>query len=146
MLLYRDVRERPAEALDRICAHLGVRTGLLDALPAENVTAHASASRVNEVLGHVVRTLTRLPLLPVPRALTGPVERFLQREQRLRVPLTTSEREALLPAFAEDIPLVEELTGFDLGHWRDPRNGTDRSPLTVSGPFGTGHRSIDRPL
>lgn len=149
VLLYRDVRQRPAEVLDRVSRFLGVDTGKLDGLPAENVTTHASSSWLNGLLSHVVRTLPALvrPLpAPVQRWAEAPAARLLQREQRVRVPLTAEEREALIPRFLDDIPLVEELTGFDLAHWRDPSNGSGRPPLDVQGRFGTAFSSIDRPL
>jgi hypothetical protein len=47
VLRYRELRESPADTLDRITAFLGVRTGLVTETTAENVTAHATPSRVN---------------------------------------------------------------------------------------------------
>lgn len=149
LLLYRDVRQSPATALDRICRHLGVQTGVVTQLSAENVTAHASPSLLNGLLSSAVRALPRLTR-PLPGRLqelaAAPAARLLQREQRTRTPLTPQERTALLPAFADDIDAVEELTGLQLDHWRDPRNGGDREPLDVRGRFGTAFTSIDRPL
>ena len=45
VLRYRELRESPAETLDRINAFLGVRTGLVTETTAENVTTHATGTR-----------------------------------------------------------------------------------------------------
>jgi hypothetical protein len=149
LLMYRDLRERPIEALDQVCAHLGVATGTVADLPAANVTAQASHSLVNDLLRNVVRhgpaVDGRLPG-PLRRVVSGRAERLLQREQGLRRPLTTTERAELIPYFAADIELLEKITGLSFDHWRDLRNGAVRPPLAVRGRFGTAHDSIDRPL
>jgi Sulfotransferase family len=149
LLMYRDLRERPIEALDQVCDFLGVATGAVTELPAENVTAQASHSLINRVLRTVVRhggtVDDRLPG-PMRRAVSGRAERLLQREQGLRKPLTTAERAELIPHFEADIELLESITGRSFDHWRDLRNGVVRQPLVVRGRFGTAHGSIDRPL
>jgi hypothetical protein len=146
VVLYRDLRQEPGETVDRICDFLGVRTGVLDELPAENVTAEAPHSPLHELVGRALRSLVhRLPD-PLESRLTASGRRVLQREQRTRTPLTVSEREQLIPHFDADITLLESLTGLRLEHWRDPRNGTARRPLDIRGPFGTAHTSIDRPV
>ena len=40
LLRYRDLKDAPAATLDRVCDFLGVRTGLLTAIPRENVNRH----------------------------------------------------------------------------------------------------------
>ena len=142
VVLYRDLRTDPVGTLDRICAFLGVRTGVVAEVPAENVTAAAARSRLS---GRVLPALDRLPAGLV-RPITRRVRRRLQREQQVRTPLTEVERAALLPAYEQDIAVLESLTGLDLAHWRDPRNGTSRPPLDIRGRFGTAHSDIDRPL
>jgi hypothetical protein len=149
LLMYRDLREAPIETLDQVCAFLGVATGAVAELPAANVTAQTSPSVLNRILRTVVRhggaVDDRLPGR-LKRSVSGPAERLLQREQSLRDPLTTEERADLIPAFETDIALLEAITDRQFDHWRDLRNGTTRAPLAVKGRFGTGHRSIDRPL
>jgi hypothetical protein len=149
LLMYRDLREHPTETLDQVCTFLGVATGAVEELPAANVTARASTSRVNRLLSNIVRRGGALDdRLPgrFQRAVSGPAERLLQREQKLRQPLTTEERAELIPYFNDDIALLESITGLPFDHWRDPGNGTMRAALPVRGRFGTGHASIDRPL
>ena len=146
VVLYRDLRQYPAETLDRICAFLGVDTGVVGELPAENVTAEAAHSTLHQLVGGTLRALShRLPE-PLERRLTASGRRVLQREQRTRTPLTEVERERLIPEFETDIALLESLTGLRLERWRDPANGTGRRPLDVRGRFGTAHTSIDRPV
>jgi hypothetical protein len=148
LLLYRDLRNHPAEVLDRICSFLGVATGLLTELPAENVTVQASNSRVNQSLSRGVRAIERVASkLPgsAGHRLIAPAERFLQREQQVRPPLRVEDRASLVAHFERDIRLAESLTDLDLARWRDLRNGSDRQPLAVRGRFGTGFSSIDRP-
>jgi hypothetical protein len=149
LLMYRDLREQPTETLDQVCEFLGVATGAVADLPAANVTAETSHSRVNDLLRTVVRhggaLDERLPG-PLQRVISGRAERLLQREQGLRRPLTTAERAELIPYFEADIRLLEEITGLSFDHWRDLRNGVARQPLKVRGRFGTAHHSIDRPL
>lgn len=146
VVLYRDLRQHPAETLDGICSFLGVDTGVVCDLPAENVTAEAPHSALHQFVGGVLRALAhRLPD-PLERRVTTSGRRVLQREQRTRTPLTVTERERLIPEFDADITLLESLTGLRLEHWRDPSNGTARRPLEIRGRFGTAHQSIDRPV
>lgn len=146
VVLYRDLRQQPVETLDGICAFLGVKTGLLGEPPAENVTAESRHSALSELVGGALRGLAhRLPDR-LERRFTGFGRRLLQREQRVRTPLTVAEREQLIPEFDADITLLESLTGLELAHWRDPANGTARRPLDIRGRFGTAHTSIDRPV
>jgi Sulfotransferase family len=149
LLMYRDLRERPTQTLDRVCEFLGVQPGVVAEVPAENVTAEASHSPINNLLRSMVRRGAafdyRLPGR-FRRSISSPAERLLQREQGLRKPLTASARAELIPVFESDIAMLEDVTGRSFDHWRDLRNGVLRQPLEVRGRFGTAHRSIDRPL
>ena len=138
VLLYRDLRERPVETLDRCAGFLGVQTGLLTRLSAENVTAHVEPSRLNDALHQASRV--------VPPQVRTLLARLLQREQRRRPALTIDERALLLPYFAEDVTLLEQVTGRSFAHWRDPANSLTRRTLEVDRPFGTAFSSIDRPV
>ncbi|HEU0101217.1 MAG TPA: sulfotransferase [Mycobacteriales bacterium] len=149
VLLYRELREQPLETLDRICAFLGVDTGLLRQLPAENVTAHVSDTAVNRLLHGALRQAGALGALapePVRRLASATAVRLLQREQRTRPALSPDERGLLVPHFLSDIALLEEITDRSLQHWRDPRNTLSRRALDVDRRFGTAFSSIDSPL
>jgi hypothetical protein len=144
VLLYRDLRRHPMSTLDAICAFLGVDTGRVGTVPAENVTAAAAAARTDQAIARVLPALDRLPA-PVRRPVVARVRRHLQREQRTRPPLTAQERAALLPYFEPDIALLESLTGLQLGHWRQA-DALARPPLEIRGRIGTAHSDIDRPV
>ncbi|QXJ23770.1 sulfotransferase [Actinomadura graeca] len=121
---YRDLLERPAEALDRICSFLGVETGVLTELPRENVTAHPDLNARHRILARTLRLgVTAGTLLPGDLAtrVTAPLERALQGNGRPRRPLTWEQRAALIPYFASDVGLLEEVTGEPFGDWLEPR-------------------------
>jgi hypothetical protein len=152
VLTYRELRDHPVATLDRVCRHLGVDTGVLTEIPAVNLTAAASSSWLNGMLGHGLRLGSTLSdrlagLIPsgVRERVSGPAVRLLQREQQRRLPLTVEQHVALAPSFETDIAVLERVLGRSFAHWRDPGNATVRSPLAVAGQFGTGFFSIDRP-
>jgi hypothetical protein len=146
VLLYRELREQPVETIDRVCAFLGVQTGLLTQLPSENVTAHVDDGRLNQALQRTLQGVEGVAPAPVGRAARAVGVKLLQREQRTRPALAVEERLLLLPHFSEDLTLLEEVTGRSFAHWRDPRNSHTRRALDIDGRFGTAFTSIDRPL
>jgi sulfotransferase family protein len=148
VLLYRELREEPVTTLDRVCDFLGVQTGLLDRVPAENVTAHVDEGLVNAALHRALQgidSMSGFAPAPVQRAASSLGVKLLQREQRTRPALTTEERSLLLPHYYEDLVILEKQTGRSFAHWRDPENSRTRRALDIDGRFGTGFTSIDRP-
>ena len=113
-LRYRLLVDEPAQALDQICAFLGVEQGVLTEIPRHNVTAHPEptlthravslAQRAGSAVGSFVPGLTAATL-------TGPLERFLQRHSRERQPLDWHQRQELLPRFEDDIKRLEKVLG-----------------------------------
>lgn len=148
VLLYRDLREEPLETLDRVCAFLGVETGLLDEVPAENVTAHVDDGLVNATLHQLLQGIDALGAVapPLHRTAQSLGVKLLQREQRTRPALSEEERMLLLPHYYEDLVVLEEQLGRSFAHWRDPQNSRTRRALDINGRFGTGFSSIDRPV
>jgi len=122
---YRELVENPGGTLDRICAFLGVRQGLISEMPRENVTAHPNPTRRHQYLSRVLRTgsaiTTRLPG-HAAKALIDTLESSLQRGAAPRQPLTWQQRQALIPYFEADVRLLESLTGQDYGSWLLPRD------------------------
>ncbi|WP_219471233.1 sulfotransferase family protein [Nonomuraea rhizosphaerae] len=110
---YRDLVDRPAETLDRICAFLGVRQGLLTELPRQNVTAHPEVGARHAMLSSLRRRL--------PGFLADPIEGLLQQRGAARRPLSWDQRERLISHFAEDIGLLQRVTGEDYSDWLRPR-------------------------
>ncbi|MET8050385.1 MULTISPECIES: sulfotransferase family protein [unclassified Streptosporangium] len=121
---YRDLVDRPADTLDRICRFLGVETGVVTEVPRENVTAHPEPTRGHRMLSRALRVGSSVGrFLPsrVSVALTDPLERKLQRRARSRQPLTWDQREKLISHFTQDVALLQRVTGEDFSDWLRPR-------------------------
>ncbi|MEV8631607.1 sulfotransferase [Streptosporangium sp. NPDC051023] len=121
---YRDLVDRPVETLDRICRFLGVEPGVVTEVPRENVTAHPEPTRGHQLLSRALRAgaaVGRFLPAQVSGALTDPLERRLQQRARSRQPLTWEQREQLIGHFADDVSLLQEVTGEDFSDWLLPR-------------------------
>ena len=51
-----------------------------------------------------------------------------------------------MPLVADDVRLLEQVTGQAFGDWLEPRVSRARRALDPGGKIGTAHNSIDRPL
>lgn len=51
----------------------------------------------------------------------------------------------LIPRIADDVALLEQVTGESFTDWLES-GAPVRSALAPSGPIGDGHQSIDRPV
>ncbi len=134
---YRALVENPAGVLDRICAFLGVPTGVLTEVPRENVTAHPHLTLRHRALSQALRVgTTASAILPgrTQATMTSLLERRLQQDAPPRRPLTWEQRQALIPRFETDIQLLEYITGEDFGDWLQPRG--DSGGLVGSRPSG----------
>jgi Sulfotransferase domain len=121
LLRYRDLKDAPAATLDRVCDFLGVRTGVLTAIPKENVNRHVvENTAVNGVLRAMLRAGGsfghRFPL-PLRLAARGPLLTVLHRKRGARPVTTPRERAALLPMFADDVALLQDVTGQRYDDW-----------------------------
>jgi hypothetical protein len=149
MLRYKQLRDDPPATLNQICAFLGVTEGVIHEIPAANVTTHASDTVRNRLISAGVRFGAGLHHR-IPGGWWAPVEsalsRRLQSEQRRRTPLTPDQRDALIPYFAKDVALLEQLTGETFPDWLDPHRPGHAKDLAPSGLIGTAYNSIDRPL
>jgi Sulfotransferase domain len=121
LLRYRELKDAPAVTLDRVCTFLGVDTGVLAAIPRENVNRHVvEDNAVNRVLRGLLRSGGRFGhRFPVPLRLAarGPLLTLLHRKRGNRPVTTPAERAALLPQFADDIALLQEVTGERYDDW-----------------------------
>ncbi|PZG47550.1 sulfotransferase [Spongiactinospora gelatinilytica] len=117
---YRDLVDTPAAPLDRICAFLGVEPGIISEVPRENVTAHPEATFTHRLLSGSLRAWSALPGR-LGGTLAESLEGRLQQRARARRPLTWDQRSALIPFFAADIELLQQVTGEDFGDWVRPR-------------------------
>ena len=121
LLRYRELKDDPAATLDRVCAFLGAETGVLTAIPKENVNRHVvEDTTVNAALRWLLRTGGafghRFPA-PLRQAARGPLLTVLHRKTGARPVTTPEERAALLPLFAGDIALLQEVTGERYDDW-----------------------------
>jgi sulfotransferase family protein len=121
LLRYRELKDNPAVTLDRVCSFLGVAEGVLSAIPKENVNRHVvEDNQVNAVLRRLLRTGGqfghRFPV-PLRLAARGPLLTLLHRKQGTRPVTTPEERAALLPLFADDIALLQDVTGASYDDW-----------------------------
>ena len=132
---YRAMVENPAQVLDRICAFLGVPQGILAEVPRENVTAHPQHSLRHHAVAKALRASAAVSgAVPGMSAVTGSLERILQRDSPPRQPLTWEQRQALIPRFAADISRLEDITGEDFSDWLQPRG--DSGGLVGARPAG----------
>ena len=124
LLRYRDLKDAPAATLDRVCTFLGVPAGVLTAVPRENVNRHVvEDNAVNRVLRGLLRAGGRFGhRVPVPLRLAarGPLLTVLHRRTGERPVTTARERAALLPSFADDIALLQDITGERYDDWLSP--------------------------
>jgi hypothetical protein len=121
LLRYRDLKDEPAGTLDRVCDFLGVDTGVLRAIPKENVNRHVvEDTAVNGVLRRLLRaggTFGHRFPVPLRLAARGPLLTVLHRKKGARPVTTPAERAALLPLFADDIALLQDVTGERYDDW-----------------------------
>jgi len=121
LLRYRELKDDPAATLDRVCAFLGVATGVLTSIPKENVNRHVvEDNAVNRVLRALLRgggTFGHRFPVPLRLAARGPLLTVLHRKRGARPVTTPRERAALLPLFADDIALLQEVTGERYDDW-----------------------------
>lgn len=143
---YGDLLTDPVPALDRVCAFLGVRTGLLTELPRENVTAHPDATARHSVVSAARRAGAGVSaMLPghLGTRMTDQLEHVLQQDAAPRRPLTREQREALIPAFKADVALLESITSEDFSGWLQPRG--ESGGLVGARPTGQRQARNGRP-
>jgi hypothetical protein len=127
VLRYRELRAAPVATLDRICDFLGIKSGVIDTVPAENVTTHVphsigprlaqTALRAGAGIGHFFPE-------PVRKLARGPLLTWLHATPRTRVPLTPEQRSAVIRYFADDIMTLSEVTRDDYTDWLNPTRTT----------------------
>ncbi|MCW2790963.1 MAG: sulfotransferase [Nocardioides sp.] len=123
---YRDIVDEPGPTVDRTCRFLGIREGLVDRIPADNSRNFVAPGWRPRVLGPVVRAGARAGAWAPPqvwrRASVPLVARLSGRGVAHRPHLTAEQRERLLPAFAEDIARLGEVTGEAFDDWLSTRS------------------------
>lgn len=126
VLRYMWLVEEPRRTLDTVCRFLGVEEGLLDEAPAQNVGTYVPPTRITRLLQATMRAGAAVGRHFPPklwRKVSIPLLYLLQRAPEHRPELAPEDRAYLLDYFAEDITVLEELTGWDLADWRTYRQG-----------------------
>ncbi|MEP9363381.1 sulfotransferase [Nocardioides sp. CN2-186] len=121
VMRYRDIVDDPPAAVDRACRFLGIATGTVATIPRDNARSYVPPGWRPTVLGPVVRTGARLGQFAPPRLwrkASVPLVAGLSGGRDVRRPrLTPEQRERLVPTFADDVRLLEDVTGEDYSDW-----------------------------
>jgi hypothetical protein len=147
VIRYRQLVDKPTATLDGIFGFLGVGQGVVTEVPRQNVTAHPEATLAHRAVAQALRAGSAVGrFLPgfTPDAVTGGLERFLQRHHRERQPLSWPQRQELIPRFEADLELLGRVLDADFSDWRAPR---DRSGGMVGArPEGQSQARNGRPV
>lgn len=122
VLRYRRLVDDPAATLDQVCAFLGIGTGLIDTIPADNSRPFVRPGLRATMLGRAIRAgsaagshlrpeLWRQAAKPFYRALQAG-----QPDQRPR--LAPHVRAELVEDYRDDVALLESLLGESYADWR----------------------------
>lgn len=124
VLRYGALVADPAGVLDRICAFLEVKQGLVTEVPRENVTAHPRQTRRHQQLARLLRAASAVSSRSSGhpgKALIDRLEGSLQQGAAPRQALTWEQRQSLIPFFEADSRLLGDVTGEDFTGWVRPR-------------------------
>ena len=92
----------------------------VDVVPQANVNFSVADTQVNGVLRYLLRTGAefghRYPVW-LRKAARGPLLTALHRERGKRPRQTVEQRAEVLPAFVDEIRLLEDVTGTDYDDW-----------------------------
>jgi hypothetical protein len=121
LLRYRDLVDRPVAALNGVCSFLGVTPDAVPEVPSQNVSTYVPPTTATKVLQAAVRSGAAVgQFLPpqVWRRASAPLLAALRRSGGHRPELSAADRDRLLAGFADDIAILEELTGTSFADWR----------------------------
>lgn len=132
ILFYDDLRADPAGTITDLAAFLGLHRGSLpDSLPHQNARRAPRYPRLRQFIAAPPRVLR--PLVKPAKSLSDRLgiqvsKVMMNRFSVAPAPDETRPSEATLSmlraAFADEVARVEEMTGRDLSHWRNPVAGT----------------------
>lgn len=122
VLRYRDLVDEPARTLDRVSGFLGIDEGRVTTIPPDNSRVFVRPGLRTAMLGRMVRAGAFAGAFAPPRAwrtASRPLLAALQHGgDAARPKLTAEQRGRLVDVFADDIGLLEELTGESFTQWR----------------------------
>jgi hypothetical protein len=126
VLRYKWLVDEAPRTLDTVCRFLGVDEGVIVDAPAQNVGTYVPPTTTTRVLQGAMRggaAVGRLFPPQVWRKASLPLLWAIQRAPQHRPELAAEDRAELMSYFADDISLLEEVTGWDLADWRRYREG-----------------------
>ena len=126
IIRYMELVDSPSATLDGVCRFLGVEEGVVTEVPARNVGGYVPPTAYARVLRATFRSGASLGRHFPPqvwRKASLPLQWLIQRTPQHRPELPAGDRARLVSHFAEDIDIVEEVTGWDLQAWRTYREG-----------------------
>jgi hypothetical protein len=126
VLRYRDLVDEPNTTLNRICDFLGVASDVVTDVPSRNVSTYVAPSRYARVLQEVVRGGAAIGRFFPPklwRQASVPLLWALQRQGANRPELLVDQRRRMVARFADDIRLLEQITGVSYSDWLTDRVG-----------------------
>ncbi len=141
VLRYRDIVDEPVATIDRACRFLGLREGLVGTIPRDNSRDFVAPGWRPQLLGPVVRAGARAGAWAPPqvwRHASRPLVAQLRGPGAANRPqLTPEQRARLVPAFADDVALLAEVTGQDFGDWTSTSSrGSFRERSGAPAPAG----------
>lgn len=131
VLRYRQLAEEPDRTLDTVCDFLGVARHPAARSKPDNVHPFVAAGPRTSALGATIRAGAALGAFAPPqvwRRVEAPLRRALHRGGGARPPLSVDQRRAALAPLADDIGLLEEVTGQSFGDWRADAGRGEFSP------------------
>ena len=121
---YRDLVDEPGAAVNRVSRFLGIREGLVDAIPRDNSRSFVQPGWRPRLLGPAVRPARGSASSPRPRSgarCTRPSSRCSATAgPRTGRTWTPTQRSRLQEPFLDDIDLLSKLTGQDFADWLSP--------------------------
>jgi hypothetical protein len=120
VLRYRDLADTPTAALDGVCRFLGVAPWVVGGVGVENARPYVQPSTWATVLSRAIRAGASLGSLAPPevwRAASRPLLRALQAGGARRPALEPQVRQELMAGYADDIVLLERISGQPFADW-----------------------------
>ena len=126
VIRYREIVDRPAETVDRVCRFLGIREGLVDWIPRDNSRNFVVPGWRPRTLGPLIRAGAWAGQFAPPqvwRAASRPMVSRLSGREMTRPEISPQAHARLIRHFADDIHRLSELTGEDFSDWLRHRPG-----------------------
>lgn len=122
---YRDLVDQPAATLGQVGSFLSIDPAGFGSVASDEVSAWVPPSSLGSILRRAIRSNDSLrarlprPLSSLAESLSElPLHTALRRGRYPRPELSRTQRRHLARHFADDLDLLEDLTGWNLDDWR----------------------------